>query len=607
MSPPVRYALLRDGLDWACALPPELQLGDDGTLRLASGSSTATLESGRLDAGVLSDWERVAVQALAPAGTSVQLDTFTSTDAIAVPQWRTEPGLNVLLDRDPGPAPTQPETQRYLWLRVRLTSSDAATSPVLDQVQAQTIGRSYTEDLPAIYRRDDQAQRFLERWLALFRTDMEGFEQALADMPHLFDAQMAPADQLHWLAHCLGFEPPSGLTPTQLRALLQRVPALYARRGTIGGLEDWVEIYSGLRPKILEAWRARKLWQIETTSLLGFDTMLAASAPDGLIVPGQPLTDPNYVGLLRETYGGPSFDWLNDTPRIDSQLNFSAAAPLALAPVNAQGQSVKVATLRWTGQIRPRFAERYTLSLQLAGADPADDVRVRFWIDGAPLIDDLWSDAGLEAGVLQTQSSVSRDVTFVMEESRWYPLRLEVRTTASQLTLMLAWSSRSQRPEPVPSACLYALTDERADTALTHASGFNVGRAVVGGSGPQSIDDYGRGLFSDYAHLFTVLVPPACECTPERHLRLRAALDAEKPAHTDYHLCFLKPQMRVGFQARLGVDAIVARGPLPGRLDETVLGRSSFLADDEPRTITLPDIHPHPHPKLPLEDAPWTP
>ncbi len=600
MSLPVRYALLRDGLDWGCAPPPELQVSDDGTLRLASGSSTATLESGRLDAGVLSDWERVAVLALTPEGTSVRLDTFTSIDPLAVPAWRAEPGLNVLLDRDPGPAPTQPATHRYLWLRLRVASSDPAASPIIDQVQAQTIGRSYTEDLPAIYRRDDQPQRFLERWLALFRTDMEGFEQALADMPHLFDVQMARADQLAWLAHCLAFEPPSGLTPAQLRVLLQCVPDLYARRGTIGGLEDWAEIQSGLRPRILEAWRGRKVWQLETASLLGFDTMLAASAPDGVIVPGQPLTDPNYVGLLRETYGGPSFDWLNASPRIDSLLNFTSAAPLALAPVNAQGQSVKIATLRWTGQIRPRFAERYTLSLQLAGAAPGDDVRVRFWIDGAPLIEDLWSDAGLVAGVLQTQVSVSRDVSLVMEEPRWYPLRLEVRTTAARLALSLSWSSRSQRPEPVPTACLYALTDERADTALTHASGFDIGSAVVGGGGPQSPDDYGRGLFSDYAHLFTVLVPPACDCTGERHRRLRAALDTEKPAHTDYHLCFLKPQMRVGFQARLGIDAIVANGPLPARLDETVLGRNSFLADKPVPAIQAPDIRP----KSPREDTP---
>jgi hypothetical protein len=37
-------------------------------------------------------------------------------------------------------------------------------------------------------------------------------------------------------------------------------------------------------------------------------------------------------------------------------------------------------------------------------------------------------------------------------------------------------------------------------------------------------------------------------------------IEAEKPAHTTYHLCLLEAAMRVGAQARLGIDAIVA-GP----------------------------------------------
>jgi len=595
MVPPVRYALLRDGLSWGCMLPAELQVGSDGFLKfvpaatalgvIAATSTMATIESGRLDAGMDSDWERVAVQATTPTASSAALDTFTSADPNATPQWRAEPGLNVLLHHEPGPAPDKPGTRRYLWLRIRLNRDDTLISPVLEQVQAQTSGRSDLEDLPAIYRRDDRSSRFLERWLALFHRDRQAFEQTLADMPHVFDAHMARADQLAWVAQCLGFEPPEDLTPAQLRALLERVPELYERRGTITGIEDWAEIYSGLRPKIIEAWRSRRVWQLDTQSLLGFDTMLAASAPDGLIVPGQPLTDPTYLGLLRETFGGPSFDWVNGTPRIDPTLDFDST-PLVLAPTNAQGTMVDVATLRWTGQIKPRHAERYTLTLRLEGAAVGDDVRVRFWIDGRPLVEaTLWADASANtAGAVQVTTKLSRTISWPVDELRWYPLRLEVRTTANSLRASLAWISRSQRSETVPASCLYALIDDRVDTALTQASGFDVGSAVVGSSGPQTPDQYGQGLFSDSAHLFTVLVPPACECTPKRHQRLRQAIDAEKPAHTDYHLCFLKPRMRVGFQARLGIDAIVARGQPPARLDQTVLGRTSFLADDQTAT-----------------------
>jgi len=134
----------------------------------------------------------------------------------------------------------------------------------------------------------------------------------------------------------------------------------------------------------------------------------------------------------------------------------------------------------------------------------------------------------------------------------------------------------------VPAECLYSLLDDRADFAAPAGLVVDVGAAVVGASGPASASQYGAALFSEYAHLFTVVVPAAaCPSGPRRDA-LRRILDAEKPAHTDYHLCFAEPRLRVGFQARLGIDAIVAQGPPPLRLGETALGHDSFLGDAPP-------------------------
>ena len=41
-----------------------------------------------------------------------------------------------------------------------------------------------------------------------------------------------------------------------------------------------------------------------------------------------------------------------------------------------------------------------------------------------------------------------------------------------------------------------------------------------------------------------------------------AIIEEEMPAHTTYHLCLIEPRLRVGYQARLGIDTIVA-GPSP--------------------------------------------
>ncbi len=64
---------------------------------------------------------------------------------------------------------------------------------------------------------------------------------------------------------------------------------------------------------------------------------------------------------------------------------------------------------------------------------------------------------------------------------------------------------------------------------------------------------------------------------------MRAVIGREKPAHTLYHLCVIEPRMRVGFQARLGIDTIVA-GPLPPtRMNGTgAAGVNLMLGGDPP-------------------------
>jgi hypothetical protein len=81
-------------------------------------------------------------------------------------------------------------------------------------------------------------------------------------------------------------------------------------------------------------------------------------------------------------------------------------------------------------------------------------------------------------------------------------------------------------------------------------------------------DQFGLPLFEDVAHQFTVSIISgqlACEQTLDK---VRGILDREKPAHTVYELCLIRPRMRVGWQSRVGVDAIVAGPPQPSRLND---------------------------------------
>jgi phage tail-like protein len=74
---------------------------------------------------------------------------------------------------------------------------------------------------------------------------------------------------------------------------------------------------------------------------------------------------------------------------------------------------------------------------------------------------------------------------------------------------------------------------------------------------------FGAALFEDVAHRFCVSVYCGELTAPGALDNVRAVIDREKPAHTTYDLCVIESKMRVGIQARVGIDSIVAAGPPP--------------------------------------------
>ena len=74
-------------------------------------------------------------------------------------------------------------------------------------------------------------------------------------------------------------------------------------------------------------------------------------------------------------------------------------------------------------------------------------------------------------------------------------------------------------------------------------------------------DDYGAPLFDDVAFRFTVSLYEGPGLTAERLAEVRRVVESEKPAHTDFAICVIEPRMRVGYQAIVGVDTVVASSP----------------------------------------------
>ncbi len=135
----------------------------------------------------------------------------------------------------------------------------------------------------------------------------------------------------------------------------------------------------------------------------------------------------------------------------------------------------------------------------------------------------------------------------------------------------------AQVEEPLSQSSWWALAPEDdADSPAAEASvlGFTTmlaaaepAGAILGSSAvldqSQLIarEDYGAPLFEATAHQFSVRLFPRQVSGVDQLAEIREVIEREKPAHTLYHLCMIEPRLRVGYQARLGVDAVISGGP----------------------------------------------
>ncbi|MBB5429113.1 phage tail-like protein [Paraburkholderia sp. JPY158] len=104
-----------------------------------------------------------------------------------------------------------------------------------------------------------------------------------------------------------------------------------------------------------------------------------------------------------------------------------------------------------------------------------------------------------------------------------------------------------------------------------------IGRAVVGESGPLAEYQIGLPLFAEDAYRFCVVVDAYRAADPQIVQEIRRIVEREKPAHTDWRLDLIAPELRVGFQCRIGIDAIVGGDPPPLALGRARLCITSHL------------------------------
>lgn len=133
--------------------------------------------------------------------------------------------------------------------RAFLEPSDNEDDRLTETVTVAVSAKSrYLRHLPALYERDELMGRFL----MLFESFWDPIEGQIDQLPYIFDPRTAPPDLLPWLASWLDLVLDPRWPEPKRRRLLRSAVHLYRRRGTRDGLADYLEIYTGVRPQIVE-------------------------------------------------------------------------------------------------------------------------------------------------------------------------------------------------------------------------------------------------------------------------------------------------------------------------------------------------------------------
>jgi len=286
-----------------CATP-----GEDGPARLAEVHRALRLLALSLGRGFIKQgvfisraldagrpgvaWHRLRVEFNGdpPPDTRVLIETFTSDSATPGPPGKWD-GTGVSFTDRPEQLVQSPRG-RFLWLRVILESRNGNANPSIKAIKAWYPRVSWLDLLPTPYRRDPEAASFMDRFLALFERVFTGVEDRYEAFSRELNPDAAPREVIDWLAALidLAFDP--SWPVERRRALVGEAMWLYRNRGTIAGIVRYVEIYTGVRPEIVEGWLERPLRPAflgRPGAVLGCGLPLLAGLPSPSVIPDDQL------------------------------------------------------------------------------------------------------------------------------------------------------------------------------------------------------------------------------------------------------------------------------------------------------------------------------
>jgi len=228
------------------------------------------------------EWHRISLQAFIPDDTQIRLSYFSSDskEQLIDGQLRNIElllqDINISLTEkleithrlwsqelvNPRDMLMQGARGRYLWLKVELIGSESRT-PRLRSIRIYYPRMSLLSYLPAVYQEDAASQDFLERFLSLFGSFLQGMEEQIDQVSRILDPEVVSGPFLSWLGSWLDLSVDENWSEQQVRQLLIAAPSLYKKRGTREGMEDIIAIYTGEKPLIVEYFQYKYLQETQ--------------------------------------------------------------------------------------------------------------------------------------------------------------------------------------------------------------------------------------------------------------------------------------------------------------------------------------------------------
>jgi phage tail-like protein len=136
----------------------------------------------------------------------------------------------------------------------------------------------YLALLPPLYHDDP----FLQRFLLIFKSILDPLERQIGQISHYFDPQLIPEQLLPWLAAWVDLTLDEKWPLERRRELVASASVLYRWRGTRRGLREYLRIYTGVLPRIVEPGEERRDLGETPLPAHTFRVVIEVAEPDAL-------------------------------------------------------------------------------------------------------------------------------------------------------------------------------------------------------------------------------------------------------------------------------------------------------------------------------------